>query len=92
MTAAAEVMPAAEFDAWLEERRRSRRRAPRRSAKRRGRGSCAKCHGLDGEGGYGPRIAGTELIEDPAAVDDSSGRPRNMPPVGRDWNDTQLWP
>ena len=37
MTAAAEVMPASEFDAWLEERRTQQEAAPRRSARRRGR-------------------------------------------------------
>jgi cytochrome c oxidase subunit II len=91
MTAAAEVLPADEFDAWLEERRAQQEAGTSPLGDETWRGSCAKCHGLDGEGGYGPRIAGTELIEDPAAVDRllRTGR-GNMPPVGRDWDDTQL--
>ena len=46
---------------------------------------------LDGEGGYGPRIAGTELVEDAEAIERLLREGRGeMPPVGRDWDDTQM--
>jgi cytochrome c oxidase subunit 2 len=91
MTAAAEVMPASEFDAWLEERRTQQEAGTSPLGEETWQGSCAKCHGLDGEGGYGPRIAGTDLIEDPEAVNQLLRNGRgDMPPVGRDWDDAQL--
>ena len=85
MTAAVEVMPAAEFDAWLAERAEQQDAGTSPLGEELWRGSCAKCHGLDGAGGYGPRIAGTELVADAEAVArlaargpraDAAGRPR----------------
>ena len=32
-------------------------------------GACAKCHGLAGEGGVGPRLAGNQLLADAEAVE-----------------------
>lgn len=90
MTAAAEVLPAEEFDAWLEEREQQQEAGTSPLGEDLWEASCAKCHGADGSGGYGPRIAGSELIEDPDAVEQllEEGRGR-MPPVGRDWSDVE---
>jgi cytochrome c oxidase subunit 2 len=91
MTAAAEVLPAAEFDAWLEERSSQQADGSSPLGEELWEGSCAKCHGLDGEGAYGPRLAGTELVEDREAVIRVLREGRGlMPPVGRDWDDGQL--
>jgi cytochrome c oxidase subunit II len=91
MTNAVEVMPAAEFDAWLEERAEQQESGTSPLGEETWDGTCAKCHGLDGEGGYGPRIAGTELVEDTAAVERLVREGRGlMPPVGRDWTQTQM--
>ena len=91
MTAAAEVLPATEFDAWLEERSAQQADGTSPLGEELWEGSCAKCHGLDGEGAYGPRLAGTELIEDREAVVRLLREGRGlMPPVGRDWDDGQL--
>ena len=49
-------------------------------------GTCAKCHGLEGEGGYGPRIAGTALIKNTQSIEALLRKGGIlMPPVGRDW-------
>jgi cytochrome c oxidase subunit II len=91
MTNAVEVMPAAEFDAWLEERAEQQEAGTSPLGEETWDGTCAKCHGLDGEGGYGPRIAGTELVEDTAAIERLVREGRGlMPSVGRDWTQTQM--
>ena len=51
-------------------------------------GVCATCHGMQGQGGYGPPLANNPLITQPAAVDEiiRNGRGK-MPPVGDSWTD-----
>ena len=91
MTAAVEVMPPAEFDAWLAERAEQQEAGTSPLGAETWAGTCAKCHGPEGEGGYGPRIAGTDLVADEAAVVKLLREGRGaMPPVGRDWDETQL--
>jgi cytochrome c oxidase subunit 2 len=91
MLASVEVLPAEEFDAWLSEREMQQAAGTSPLGEELWEGTCAKCHGLDGEGGYGPRIAGSELLQDPEAIEkllrDGRG---NMPPVGRDWDDDEM--
>ena len=67
------------------------------SAGRRGRAICAKCHGLDGTGGYGPAIAGNSLLTDEQALAnllaegrDQANIPGYMPPISTGWPDGQL--
>ena len=90
MTVSVEVLPAEEFDAWLEERAAQQEAGESPLGEELWEASCAKCHGLDGSGGYGPRIAGSELIEDEEAIEQllEEGRGR-MPPVGRDWSEVE---
>jgi len=92
MLADVEVMPGDEFDAWLEERATQQAAGTSPLGEELWDGTCAKCHGPDGEGGYGPRIAGTDLVTDEAAIERllREGGPVNMPPVGRDWNDDEM--
>jgi cytochrome c oxidase subunit 2 len=91
MLASVEVMPAAEFDAWLSERSEQQAVGTSPLGEELWDGTCAKCHGLEGEGGYGPRIAGSELLDDTEAVEQLLREGRGqMPPVGRDWNETEM--
>jgi len=61
-------------------------------------GSCAKCHGLTGRGGYGPSIFNSSVLVSPLALRELVTNGRNqtepiqnyMPPVGRGWNDKQF--
>jgi cytochrome c oxidase subunit 2 len=91
MLATVEVLPAAEFDSWLAEREAQQEAGTSPLGQELWEASCAKCHGPDGEGRYGPRIAGSALIEDPEAIAEllREGRGR-MPPVGRDWDDAEI--
>jgi cytochrome c oxidase subunit II len=54
-------------------------------------GTCAKCHGLSGQGYIGPKIAGSALLSQPDALEDllRNGKGK-MPAVGKEWSDEQL--
>jgi mono/diheme cytochrome c family protein len=91
MLASVEVMPEAEFIAWLERSRAEQTAGEGELGKEEWEGVCAKCHGLSGEGGIAPRIAGSIVLADPAAVEDlvRNGR-RTMPAVGSGWTSEQV--
>ncbi len=91
MLASVEVMPEEEFNAWLEERRADQSADGAELGAEMWAGVCAKCHGPDGEGGIGPRLAGSATLADADAVETivRNGRGK-MPAVGADWTDEQL--
>ncbi len=87
MTATVEAVPQAEYERFLAAH------APGSAAvgKEVFAGACAKCHGLAGEGDYGPPIAGSALLGDPKALESLLRQGKNkMPAVGRDWSDQQV--
>ena len=95
MLASVEVMPKTEFAAWLAQRRAEQTAGSVALGKETWGGVCAKCHGLAGEGGIGPRIAGSPTLSNPVALATllHNGRvgPRGvMPAVGADWTDEQI--
>jgi cytochrome c553 len=61
-------------------------------------GVCAKCHGPQGEGDYGPNIQTNGLLVQPAGLRSLLENGQNrikpissfMPPVGRGWSDKQF--
>lgn len=54
-------------------------------------GVCATCHGMQGEGGYGPAINANPQITQPAALTPLLRTGRNlMPPVGDTWTHEQI--
>jgi cytochrome c oxidase subunit II len=91
MLATVEVLPRAEFDRWLDERRRDQSAGASGLGQEEWAGVCAKCHGLSGEGGIGPRLAGSVALADPQAVETlvRNGR-RAMPAVGSGWTEAQV--
>jgi cytochrome c oxidase subunit 2 len=91
MLASVEVMPAGAFDAWYEERLAQQEAGTSTLGEELFVGNCAKCHGLQGEGGYGRRLIGSQLVENPQAIEALLRKGGIlMPPVGRDWNTTEL--
>jgi mono/diheme cytochrome c family protein len=54
-------------------------------------GVCATCHGMQGQGDYGPAIQSSSLITNAASLDSivRNGRGK-MPPVGKTWTKEQL--
>ena len=91
MTASVEVLPAAEFDAWLQQRRDEQSAGTGALGKETWEGVCAKCHGLDGKGGLGPDISTSATLQDAAALETvvRNGR-RTMPAVGAGWTSEQI--
>src|SRR5437764_388313 len=61
-------------------------------------GGCAKCHALQGQGGYGPAIASSALLTQTQSLRQLLLNGQNrikpignyMPPVGRGWTDRQF--
>jgi cytochrome c oxidase subunit 2 len=91
MEASVEVLPADEFDAWLEDEARAQQAGDSDLGKETWEGVCAKCHGPKVAGKIGPPIVGSALLADPNAVTTLVHNGLGaMPPVGRDWTDTQL--
>jgi cytochrome c oxidase subunit II len=91
MRAEVEAMPREEFDAWLAREAEAQEAGTSGLGEETFRGACAKCHGLAGEGGIGPRLAGNRLLADPAAVEQVVRNGRGaMPPVGKDWGERQM--
>ncbi len=95
MLARVEVMDDAAFDSWLAAERREQQVPSTDLGREEWAGFCAKCHGLDGGGGYGPPLA-PDTLTDPEAIDrvaregrEQPGR-KVMPPVGRDWTQEQM--
>lgn len=96
MLADVQIMPRAEFDAWLASQRREQQQQPSVDLGAQiWRGACAKCHALDASGEYGPRLSPEQLTNEAtltAVVRNGRALPgrKVMPPVGRDWTTEQL--
>ena len=91
MLASVEVMRETEFAAWLAARRSEQTAGTSELGEETWAGVCAKCHGPSGEGGIAPRLAGSVVLADPAAIESivRNGR-RTMPAVGSGWTDEQI--
>ena len=95
MLAQVEVLDEARFDAWLAGEERAQQVASTRLGRQEWDGFCAKCHGLDGGGGYGPPLPRSTLTDD-ESIDRVAREGRAlpgrdvMPPVGRDWTREQM--
>ncbi len=92
-----EALPEAEFDAWLAAEASAQAEGASELGRQTWEGVCAPCHGLDGQGGYGPRIAGNSTLSNEqtlaqllATGQDNPGIPGFMPPVSQGWPATQL--
>ena len=91
MLGVVEAMPKDEFDAWLASRESDQAAAGGEFGEEEWSGVCAKCHGLAGEGGIGPRLAGSAALSDePGVVNLIRNGRGQMPPVGRGWTDAQV--
>jgi cytochrome c oxidase subunit 2 len=91
MLASVEVLEPEEFGAWLDERRADQDAEGAALGEETWAGVCAKCHGQNGEGGIGPRIAGSAVLTDPEAIETTIRNGiRTMPAVGAGWSDEQV--
>ena len=98
MTTDAEVLNRDEFDRWLTDNEPPLADdATLALGETQWAAACAKCHGLAGEGGYGPPVAGNGTLTNADALrqllyegQDLEGNEGYMPPVGRGWTDEQI--
>ena len=89
MLASVEVLPAAEFAAWLA--KRDREQASVELGAEEWEGVCAKCHGLGGEGGIAPQITGSPVLTDRKELEEIVRNGRgDMPAVGSGWSEAQV--
>jgi cytochrome c oxidase subunit 2 len=92
MEAKVKVTPEAEYRTWIDQG------AAAALGRSEWEGACAKCHGLQGQGGYGPQIANNQLLTQQAGLrrlllngqNQSPPVANTMPPVARGWNDRQF--
>jgi cytochrome c oxidase subunit II len=89
MLAHVEVLPAAAYRSWVQQRAGSA--AKLELGKETFTGVCAKCHGLSGQGDIGPSIASNPLLGNATGlatiIRNGTGK---MPAVGQDWPQRQL--
>jgi cytochrome c oxidase subunit 2 len=85
MLARVVVTSSADYESWIATT------AKKQLGKMEWQGVCAKCHGMQGQGDYGPALATNPLLTQPAglAAIVREGRGR-MPDVGSNWTETQL--
>jgi cytochrome c oxidase subunit II len=94
MLASVEVMEPERFESWLRETAADQSQPSTDLGRQEWTGYCAKCHGLDGQGGYGPALSpatltNTEIVDRVVRQGRAKGS-SVMPPVGRDWTQEQL--
>jgi mono/diheme cytochrome c family protein len=91
MVATVDVVPAQEFDRWYAGESRAQQARSSNLGKMTFEGVCATCHGLQGQGGYGPALQGNPVLDQPDAIKTLllNGRGK-MPAVGRGWSKRQM--
>jgi cytochrome c oxidase subunit 2 len=93
-----EAVPQGVFDEWYQSQALAQAKpAETQLGRQTWVGVCAKCHGLDGQGGYGPAIAGNSTLADPRVLaqllangQDNDANSGFMPPVSTGWPQKQL--
>jgi cytochrome c oxidase subunit 2 len=98
MTTAVEVLSPDGFAAWLDENAPPENEAGLAAlGEQEWLASCAKCHGMTGEGDIGPPIAGNPTLTDPVVLkallqngQDLGSVDGYMPPTGKGWSDLQI--
>src|SRR5881396_1679693 len=84
MKAVVDVQTQAEYTAWLGS-------AAGDLGRSEWAGACAKCHGLQGEGDYGPKISNNALLTQAQGLEQLIRNGKNkMPPVARGWSEEQV--
>jgi cytochrome c oxidase subunit II len=85
MLARAIVTSEAEYESFV------RARAAKELGKAEWEGVCAKCHGPQGEGDYGPAIAANPTLVQPSGLENIVRNGRGlMPAVGNNWTQQQF--
>jgi cytochrome c oxidase subunit II len=90
MFATIEVVPAAEFDAWLTEEAQRQETGDSDLGEQIFEGVCAKCHGDRGQGVIGPGLSATSVANAATVAEIVRNGRNEMPAVGAGWDDRQM--
>jgi cytochrome c oxidase subunit 2 len=90
MLASIEVLPADEFDAWLQEQAEEQEAGTSDLGEQTFAGACSKCHGPNGEGLIGPRLTSASVADPEAVADTVRNGIRKMPAIGEEWDDQHM--
>jgi cytochrome c oxidase subunit II len=91
MLATVQALPSAGFDGWLAQQARAQEAGTSNLGEMTFKGVCATCHGLNGEGGFGPSLQDNPALGQSTAIRTLllNGRGK-MPAVGRGWSKRQM--
>jgi cytochrome c oxidase subunit II len=91
MVATVESMPNGDFQSWYDREAQAQASGSSDLGKMTFEGVCATCHGMQGQGAFGPDLQGNPIFKQPDAIKTLL---RNggiqMPAVGRGWTDRQM--
>jgi cytochrome c oxidase subunit II len=90
MLAEIEVVPAAEFDSWLDEQAELQQAGTSNLGEQLFVGACAKCHGPRGEGDIGPAFTSANTSDAEAVAEVVRNGRGRMPAIGEGWDDRQM--
>jgi cytochrome c oxidase subunit 2 len=91
MKATVETLPPSQFESWYSHESSAQQSGASDLGKMTYDGVCATCHGFQGQGIVGPKLAGNPVTGQANAIRTlvENGRGK-MPAVGRGWRDRQL--
>ena len=91
MVATVEAMPNGDFQSWYEKEAQAQASGTSDLGKMTFEGVCATCHGMQGQGGFGPDLQGNPIFKQPDAIETLLRHGGiQMPAVGRAWTDRQM--
>ena len=85
-----ELIPPAQFDAWLEQEARAQESGSSTLGAQEFNGACAKCHGDRGQGLIGPGLTATTVSNAASVAEIVRNGRGKMPMVGEGWDERQM--
>jgi cytochrome c oxidase subunit II len=90
MLASIEVVPADEFDSWLDQEAQAQEAGTSDLGEQEFVGACTKCHGPQGEGLIGPALTSATVTDAESVAEIVRNGRGEMPRVGEEWDDRQM--
>jgi cytochrome c oxidase subunit 2 len=90
MLASIEVVPADEFDSWLDQEAQAQEAGTSDLGEQEFVGACTKCHGPQGEGLIGPALTSATVSDAESVAEIVRNGRGEMPRVGEEWDDRQM--
>jgi cytochrome c oxidase subunit 2 len=90
MLASIEVVPAEEFDSWLDQEAQAQEAGTSDLGEQEFVGACTKCHGPQGEGLIGPALTSATVTDAESVAEIVRNGRGEMPRVGEEWDDRQM--